>query len=116
MIAIRTTGLRNAAFAALALLSTATTFALTTQPAAAASQQTYYTASLAAPLAAPQQVILRGVLWNCAGSTCTAARDVSRDVNVCARLAKKVGPVAGFVTPKATLASDELARCNSAEK
>jgi hypothetical protein len=115
MIAIRNHSLRNAVFAGAALLGTALSFGMTTQPVHAASQQTYYTAALATPLAAPRQVILRGVLWNCAGDACTAARDVSRDVNVCARLVKKVGPVAAFSTPRGALAAEELARCNAGE-
>lgn len=115
MIAIRNSSLRHVAFAAIALLGTITSFGVTVQPAAAAAPGAYYTASLAAPLAAPQKVILRGVLWNCAGSTCTAAKDVSRDVMVCARLAKKVGEVATFATPKATLAAEEITRCNGGE-
>jgi len=113
MTAIRTHSLRNAVFAGAALLGTALSFGATTQPAFAASQQTYYTASLAAPVAA-QQVIIRGVLWKCEGSTCTAARDVSRDVNVCARLAKKVGAVATFATPKGAITAEDLTRCNAA--
>ena len=113
MIAIRHSALRNAVFAGLALVGTSISFGLTTQPVAAASQQIFYTATLASPLAAPRQEILRGVLWTCAGDTCTAARDVSRDVNVCARLAAKVGPVAGFATPRGAMGSDDLARCNA---
>lgn len=113
MIAIRNTALRNTVFAGLALVGTGLSFAATTQPVSAASQQTFYTATLATPLAAPRQEILRGVLWNCAGDTCTAPRDVSRDVNVCARLAAKVGPVASFATPRGAMGGDDLARCNA---
>ena len=113
MIAIRNNAVRNIVFAGLALVGTSLSFGLTTQPVAAASQQVFYTAKLATPLATPQQEILRGVLWNCAGDTCTAARDVSRDVNVCARLATKIGPVAAFSTPRGEMTADDLARCNA---
>lgn len=97
------------AFAALAI--SAGSFAITAQPAHA--EAGYYTAALAAPLAAPQKVIEGGVLWNCAGAACTAPRDTSRPAIVCARLARKVGEVTRFATPKGELAAEELAKCNS---
>jgi len=115
MIAIRNMSLRNSVLAGLALLGTAASFTATTQPVHAASSQVFYTATLAAPLAAPQQQILRGVLWNCEGTTCTAAKDTSRDVNVCARLSRRVGQVAAFATPKGSLAAEDLTRCNAAD-
>ena len=112
MIALHRRAARGAVLAALALTGTVATFGLTTQPAAAATG--YYTASLAAPLDAPKQVIAGGVLWKCAGQTCNAAQDSSRDVMVCARLARKLeSPLAGFATPRGALAEPDLARCNA---
>lgn len=115
MMAQSTSTLRQAVFAGLALVATALSFAATTRPALAATPaQKHYTAALAAPLAAPQKVILDGVVWNCAGQTCVAAPTGSRDVTVCGRLADRIGTVASFTGPRGTLAEADLARCNGA--
>ncbi|MEO0032615.1 MAG: hypothetical protein RIS94_2373 [Pseudomonadota bacterium] len=110
MFARRDGGLGRLVPAVVALALSAGTFALTAQPVRA--EGAYYTAALAAPLAAPKQVIEGGLLWHCAGDSCTAARDTSRPAIVCARLARSVGEVARFATPKGDLAAEDLARCN----
>jgi hypothetical protein len=68
---------------------------------------------LAAPLAAPRQEILDGVLWKCAGARCTAPADGSRPALACARVARRFGPVARFAAPAGELAAEDLARCNA---
>jgi hypothetical protein len=69
-------------------------------------------AALTAPLAAPRQEIISGVLWKCAGEQCTAASEGSRPMLVCQRVAKIFGQVARFSTPAGELSSEELSRCN----
>ena len=97
----------------LALVGTAASFSLTTSPAQAQSQRTYYSVALQTPVSGARSEIIRGVLWKCEGEVCTAARDVSRPVNVCARLVKKIGPVASFRTPDGDLSAGDLTKCNA---
>lgn len=97
--------------ALLALAGAAASFAATVQPVRAQSAH-YYSATLAAPVAAPKKMIQGGLPWACAGSECSAPRDSSRPAIVCARLVEKVGAITRFATPKGELAADDLARCN----
>ncbi len=97
--------------AALALIGTTASFALTAVPVLAANGP-YYAATLTRPMDGAQKVIQKGVLWKCDGAACTAPRDTSRPVMVCARLVQKVGPVTRFATPQGELAAQDLARCN----
>ncbi len=97
----------------LALVGTVAGFTATTNTAHAQTQRTYYSVSLQTPVAGARNEIVRGVLWKCAGSECTASRDVSRPVFVCSRLVKKIGPVASFRTPDGDLSAEDLTRCNA---
>lgn len=111
MIASSQGALRQVLPAALALVLSATGFGFTAMPVHAEGTS-YYTAALAAPLAAPRTVIHEDLLWHCAGSECTAPRGTSRPAVVCARLARSLGPIARFATPQGDLAAEDLARCN----
>lgn len=106
--------LRQILPAALALLLSATGFAVTAMPVHAEAGG-YYTAALATPLASPRTVIHEDLLWHCAGAECTAPRGSSRPAVVCARLVRSVGPVTHFATPQGDLASEDLARCNGSK-
>ena len=97
----------------LALIGTVASFTATTTPVHAQSQRTYYSAAMQTPITGTRSEIVRGILWKCAADACTASRDVSRPVNVCARLVKKIGPVASFRTPDGDLSAEELTRCNA---
>ncbi|MDP3550224.1 MAG: hypothetical protein Q8R81_07500 [Novosphingobium sp.] len=99
--------------AALALVGTAASFALTAAPVRAASGP-FYSATLTRPMDGQQKLVQKGLLWKCEGAQCSAGRDTSRPVIVCARLVQKVGPVARFTTPQGELAAEDLARCNEA--
>jgi hypothetical protein len=99
--------------ALLALVGTATTFAVTATPVRAADAGAYYTVTLAAPVAKPAKVMLGDVLWNCNGAACSAAQDTARPVVVCTKLAAKVGAISSFATPKGELAAEDIARCNT---
>jgi hypothetical protein len=97
--------------AALALVGSTVSFALTSAPVHAANGQ-FYAATLSRPMDGAQKIIQKGVLWKCEGANCSAPRDTSRPVMVCARLVQKVGPVTRFATPQGELAPEDLARCN----
>lgn len=73
----------------------------------------FYSATLTAPAAAPRAVA-GSLVWNCAGTACTAGRDTSRPAVVCARLVRQLGPVSSFVANGRALEADDLARCNAA--
>jgi len=105
--------LRQLLPAMIALIGTASAFVLTAGPVRAANGP-FYSATLTRPMDGAQKVIQKGVLWKCDGADCSAPRDTSRPVIVCARLVQKVGPVARFATPQGDLASEDLARCNEA--
>jgi len=81
--------------------------ALTTTPAMAAQ---YHAQPVATPAAA--KFALRGAVWNCDGSGCSAARADGRPEVVCASLARKVGTLRSFSIGGAALAPDVLEKCN----
>lgn len=115
MLSAKTNGaLRQLFPAILALVGTTASFAVTANTARAATNGPFYSVTLTRPMDGSQKLVQKGVLWKCEGAECSAARDTSRPVIVCARLAQKVGPVARFATPEGELAAQDLARCNEA--
>lgn len=94
----------------LALFLTAA--AACTAPALAADGPAHYRAELSAPAAKPQ-VVAGGLLWRCEGNECRAAKDNSRPLTVCRKLAKETAAVVRFTAAGEELPADELARCNS---
>lgn len=109
-----TSAMRQLLPAVLALVGTTLSFAVTANTARADTGGSFYSATLTRPMDGTQKVIQKGVLWKCEGAECSAPRDTSRPVIVCARLAQKVGPVTRFATPQGDLAAEDLARCNAA--
>ena len=103
--------LNSLAFAALAILGTAASFGLTTAPANAAAVP-FYEAQLATPAEAKRTEIQNGVVWKCGEADCRGNQGQSRSEVVCARLARKVGPLAGFSVKGEALDAEALARCN----
>lgn len=69
-------------------------------------------AEFAAPFERTQQVIVDGTAWSCAGQACTARGDDARPAIACRKLARKLGPVARFVTAQGALDAAGLAACN----
>lgn len=98
--------------AALAVTGTFASFAITTSPAHAQGPTKGYVATLSAKLDAPKRAVVNGVLWNCAGETCTAPLDGSRFKVTCAKAARELGPLAAFATPKGEFSAEDLAHCN----
>ncbi len=103
---------RNLVLAGLALFGTVASFSATVSPAQAAGQR--YTAKLTTALEAPAKKVVNGVLWNCAGDTCTGAVDGARPLNTCVKVVKAFGSVSTFATPKGELSADDVQSCNAA--
>ena len=80
------------------------------QPRSAAS---YYSATLTTP-AAHARAVAGGIVWNCAGTECSAPRGTSRPAVVCARMAREFGAVSTFVADGRPLETADLERCNAA--
>ncbi|MXP44177.1 CC_3452 family protein [Allopontixanthobacter sediminis] len=97
----------------LALVWTSLTFgaALTPVETQARAATPYYTAEFAAP-AAEERAIIGGVVWQCAGTTCLAAKASSRPVTLCKRVARELGEITSFTAGNKALEADELAACN----
>lgn len=103
---------RSAAIvAALAYTTLSFGAALTPSPAQAASGP-FYRAEVAAPAKLDPRPIASGMAWKCAENVCTAGEAPSRPAIVCARLAKKVGPLASFTANGKAFETEDLARCN----
>ena len=103
--------LNSLAFAALAILGTAASFGVTTAPARAATVS-FYEAQLVTPAEAKRTAIQNGVVWKCGDTDCRGSEGQSRPEVVCARLVRKVGPLAGFSVKGEALDAEALARCN----
>lgn len=115
MIAHRNSATRHRFPLAFAICAAAVSLpTMAASPVQAAQREAFYAAALSRPMEGQQRVIQKGILWQCAGAQCSAPRDASRPAMVCARLARKVGPVVRFATPQGTLVPAELARCNAA--
>ena len=98
--------------AALAVTGTIASFGITAGPAHAQGPTKGYVATLTAKLDAPKRSVVNGVVWNCAGNTCTGPVDGSRAATSCAKVGRQFGEIAAFATPKGDLSAEDLARCN----
>ncbi len=76
--------------------------------AGVAYAKTAVTATLAAPYA-QDQVIASGVVWTCAGDSCTAKLERAPTARVCMELAREVGQITAF----GSLSAEDIARCNT---
>ena len=97
-------------FAAFALT------ALTITGAPAIAQAPTMRAEFATQVDGNRDVIVDGRVWICSGHVCTARGDDARPAIACRKLARKLGPVARFVTPQAELDAAGLATCNQDHK
>jgi hypothetical protein len=79
-------------------------------PASAAANQ--YRAELAAPATA-QRIILRDVVWSCAGDACAAQQTTSRPATDCSALAAHLGKLRSFAVSGQALPADALEKCNA---
>jgi hypothetical protein len=94
-----------AAACVAAALSVATN-ALADGPAVATLQQ---------PVAKPIQFVSNSAIWDCEGSTCTAAnaQEMYFGASECHEVAKHAGAVSGFKDSSKTLQQASLDRCNA---
>ena len=76
------------------------------------AQPTAMRAEFAAPFAAHTEVIIDGKMWSCVGNACTTPSSDPRAAVVCRKLARKLGPVTRFSTPRGELDAAGLASCN----
>ena len=105
---------RTGKFAILvsALVYTGATFGIASGAAPVnAAGAPYYTATLAAPVAADTAVV-GGVAWACEGNTCVAGKAAARPLRVCRSLNRKFGEVATFKVLGEPIEAEELAKCN----
>ena len=62
-----------------------------------------------------EPLVVNGMLWRCAGSTCTgpASGDRFGDLRTCKELARKVGAVATFSSRRGALSAEDAVKCNA---
>ena len=78
----------------------------------AAAQPTALRAEFAAPFADRTEIIVDGRMWSCVGNACTSPSADPRPAVACRKLARKLGPVKRFTTPRGELDAAGLAACN----
>jgi hypothetical protein len=69
-------------------------------------------AEFAAPFERASEVVIDGKVWSCTGTACTARGDDPRPAIACRKIARKLGPVTRFATPRSELDAAGLASCN----
>lgn len=84
-------------------------------PQAHASTGRYYTVELAQPATASKAVV-RGVVFQCEGTSCRAPISSSAPRNVCASVAKEFGEVTSFKAGDRVLEASDIDGCNSKKK
>jgi hypothetical protein len=75
----------------------------------AAAQPTALRAEFATPFSAHTEIIIDGRMWSCVGNACS---NDPRPAVACRKLARKLGPVTRFSTPRGELDAAGLASCN----
>ena len=84
-------------------------------PQAHANSVRFYTVELAQP-AASSKAVVRGVVFQCEGTSCRAPVATSAPRNVCASVAKEFGEVTSFKAGDRVLEADDIATCNAKKK
>jgi hypothetical protein len=98
-----------------AVVVSAGILAIPATPVQAAAKTRYYNVELAQPAQAKQAVV-RGVVFNCEGTSCRAPISSSAPRNVCVSVAKEFGEVVTFQAGERALDASDLATCNSKTK
>ncbi|QHL90363.1 hypothetical protein GVO57_05320 [Sphingomonas changnyeongensis] len=94
------------------IVSVLGSFTLFAASASAEPAGAHYRLQLANPAPAAK-VIVRGLMFNCAGDSCTAAAGASRPAVICAAAAREFGQIATFSAAGAALDDEALAKCNA---
>jgi hypothetical protein len=97
-----------------ALAVTAGVLAIPATPVNAAAAR-YYTVELAQPAEA-KKAIVRGVMFQCEGTSCRAPITGSAPRNVCVSVAKEFGEVVSFKAGDRVLDDADMAACNTKKK
>lgn len=84
-------------------------------PQAHANAGRFYTVELAQP-AVSSKAVVRGVVFQCEGTSCRAPLASSAPRNVCASVAKEFGEVTSFKAGDRVLEADDIATCNAKKK
>jgi hypothetical protein len=84
-------------------------------PQAHAQAARYYTVELAQPAVA-KKTIIRGVVFQCEGTSCRAPIASSAPKNVCISIAREFGEVTSFKAGDRMLDASDLATCNQKTK
>ncbi len=105
--------LRNIFMLFVAMLVTTVIF--TASAADARSKPVAYTAELQQPVEASRHII-KGTVMHCTGTECKGAKSGSSVKTVCARLSRKVGPLASFTYKGEAVDAEALAQCNGDKK
>ncbi|HWA61519.1 MAG TPA: hypothetical protein VG939_09090 [Caulobacteraceae bacterium] len=73
------------------------------------------TADLATAQTGVSKVVAANAVFTCAAQRCVAAvtTDETYSVNGCKSLAKKVGKLTSYASPKHQMSADDLAKCNA---
>lgn len=93
------------------LLSLVGSLTLLGSAAIAQPDNSFYSVTLAQPAAG--KTVVRDMILNCDGASCTAAQGTSRAAIVCASIARQLGPVTAFRAGNDTLDGEALAKCNA---
>lgn len=75
----------------------------------------YYAAATVAKPAA-QRIALKGVVWRCDDTGCSAGQGTSRPEAVCAAFVKKMGEVQAFAVEGRALDAAALEKCNTSAR
>jgi len=83
--------------------------------ASAASADSPAVATLQQPVAKPVQFVSNAAVWDCEGTTCTAAnaQDMYFGPSECHEVAKHAGAISEFKNGSKTLQQTSLDRCNA---
>jgi len=82
----------------------------------AANQGYSGTATLAAPVAAPAELVVDGVTWRCEGDKCVGTAENRTSLNSfikdCRKVAEAVGPLLAYSGKGRTATKGEIGTCN----
>lgn len=101
--------LRNMSMLFVAILTT--TLIFTASAADARSKPVAYSIELQEPVEQSRHII-KGTMIYCEGTQCKGAKSTSSIRTICAKLSRKVGPIAAFSYKGEEIAPEALAKCN----
>ncbi len=73
-------------------------------------------ATVAAPFAGAERIIVGTIVWNCDGPACRSTAESANTVRACRQLARQAGSITAFSVGDSAFTSDQLASCNTAAR